>query len=348
MQTPINMQKPIQKLSIIVCCFLSISMFGQYTETINSNRPGESQGAFAVGTQVIQVETGLDFGNDTHSLLNTDIDITAFNLDLRYGFWKEALEINAFVRYQSNNIAFTSGSASTRRISALENLQLGAKYLLYDPYKKEDEPNLYSYHDNFKFKWKTLIPAVSVYAGGVFDLSNDLDPRRETGISPTVAIITQNNWGRWVWVNNIIADRITAEFPGYSWITTMTHSATEKIAFFAEYQLITGDLYADNLIRGGGAYLISKNLQVDVSGLVNFKDTPSRWNLAAGVSWRLDLHKKDEKLEDTNGDEEDDDKKKKKTASQRQAEKINKKNKRKRRDSVDPDGEDGGDGGTNL
>uniref|UniRef100_UPI0026324A4C transporter n=1 Tax=uncultured Dokdonia sp. TaxID=575653 RepID=UPI0026324A4C len=95
---------------------------------------------------------------------------------------------------------------------------------------------------------------------------------------------------------------------------------------------------------GGGAYLITKNLQVDVSGLVNFKDTPSRWNLAAGLSWRLDLHKKDERIEEKGGDDLDENgKKKSKSASKRQAEKINKKNKRKRRDSVDPDGGDDGD-----
>ncbi|SNS36256.1 transporter [Dokdonia pacifica] len=338
------MCKPIHRLLPFLCLIASITMYGQYTETINSNRPGESQGAFSVGTQVLQVETGLDLGNDTHSLLNTDIDITGFNLDLRYGFWKEALEISSFFRYQSNNIAFTTGSSDPRRVSGIENLQLGAKYLIYDPYKKgEDEPNLYSYHANFKFKWKTLIPAISVYAGGVFDFTNDLDTRRPDGISPNIAIITQNNWGRWVWVNNIIADRVTSEFPGYSWITTMTHSFNPKIAAFFEYQLITGDLYADNLIRGGGAYLITKNLQVDISGLINFKDTPSRWNIATGLSWRLDLHKKDERIEDTSGDEDEDGKKKKKSASQRQAEKINKKNKKKRRDSVDPDGGDDGD-----
>ena len=322
------MHKPIYRRLTFLCFMISITMYGQYTETINSNRPGESQGAFSVGTQVIQAETGVDFGNDTHSLLNTDIDITGFNLDLRYGFWKEALEINGFFRYQSNNIAFSSGSSSTRRISGIENVQLGAKYLVYDPYKKgEDEPNLYSYHANFKFKWKSLIPAVSVYAGAVFDFTNDLETRREDGVSPNVAIITQNNWGRWVWVNNIIADRITSNFPSYSWITTMTHSFNPKIAGFVEFQLINGDLYADNLIRGGGAYLITKNLQVDISGLINFKDTPSRWNVATGLSWRLDLHKKDEKIEDTSGDEDKDGKKKKKSASQRQAEKINKKKK---------------------
>ncbi|MEP0387100.1 MAG: transporter [Dokdonia sp.] len=337
MLTPIDMRKPIYGLCIFLCFALSGTVYGQYTETINSNRPGESQGAFAVGTQVIQVESGFDLGNDTHDLLNTDIDITAFNLDLRYGFWKEALEVSTFFRYQSNNVSFTTGSIDPRRVNGVENLQLGAKYLVYDPHKKgEDEPNLYSYHANFKFKWKSLIPAISVYAGAVFDFENELDTRREAGISPNIALITQNNWGRWVWVNNIIADRVTSDFPAYSWITTMTHSATEKIAFFAEYQLITGDLYADNIARAGGAYLLTKNLQVDISGLVNFKDTPTRWNVAAGLSWRLDLHKKDETIEDTSGDDEKDGKKKK-SASKRQAEKINKK---KRRDGVDPDGGD--------
>lgn len=338
------MNKPI----VGFCCFMFFALSGilqaQYTETINSNRPGESQGAFAVGTQVIQVETGVDFGNDTHELLNTDTDITGFNLDLRYGIWKEALEINGFFRYQSNEVAFTSGASEPRTISGIENVQLGAKYLVYDPYKNaEEEIDYYSYHANFKFKWKTLIPAISVYAGAVFDFTNDLETRREDGVSPNVTLITQNNWGRWVWVNNIIADRISTDFPSYSWITTMTHSLRPKIALFAEYQLVDGDLYSDNIVRGGGAYLFTKNLQVDISGLFNFKDTPSRWNVAAGLSWRLDLHKKDEKIEDTKeGDEENKDGKE--TASQRQARKINKK-KKKRRDAVDPDG-DGDDGGT--
>jgi hypothetical protein len=47
------------------------------------------------------------------------------------------------------------------------------------------------------------------------------------------------------------------------------------------------------------AYLITDDLQFDISGLLNFKNTPDRWQLAAGVSYRLDLHKKDEYLDDS-------------------------------------------------
>lgn len=321
-------------LFIILLLSTSICGFSQYTETINSNRPGASQGAFSVGRQVIQVETGVDFGNDTHSLLNTDTDIFGLNLGLRYGLLWETLEINGNLRYQRNNVSFTTGNAQTDPLRGLENAQLGVKYLVYDPYKyATDDVNLYSYHANHKFKWKTLIPAVSVYASAVFDFTtNPFLPIIEDGISPNIALITQHNWGRWVLVNNIIADRISTDFPSYIWITTLTHSINPKVSGFAEFQLIDGDLYADYLARLGGAYLISKDFQVDLSGLINFKDTPSRWNLGIGLSYRLDLHDKDQELEI---------KESTKGSAKRQSDKINKKN-RKRKDAVDPDGTDGG------
>ena len=320
-------------VTLLICVATTSSITAQYTETINSNRPGESQGAFSVGTRVLQVETGFDIGNDTHSLLQTDTDILGYNLNLRYGLFFEKLELNGLMRYQRNEVSFISGSASPDVIAGLETVQIGAKYLIYDPYKyASDEVNLYSYHANRRFKWKSLIPAVTVYAGGVFDFTNSqFNSIREDGISPNLALILQHNWGRWVWVNNIIVDRAGTTYPTNSWITTLTHSFNSKFAGFAEYQLIDGDLYADYLVRAGAAYLITKNLQVDLSGLANFKDTPTRWNVSAGVSYRLDLHEKDEIIKDRDADGD------KKSSSKRQAERINKN--RKRKDAVDPDGD---------
>lgn len=341
----INYMSYITKnLLILLLVCPSISAFAQYTETINSNRPGASQGAFSVGRQVVQGETGIDFGNDTHSLRFYDSDIFGINLGLRYGLLIEQLELNANIRYQVNSINFTQGNVQDDVISGLENLQLGAKYLVYDPYKyATDEVNLYSYHANKRFKWKTLIPAVSVYASAVFDLT--ANPFREflaagsgivieKSVSPNIALITQHNWGRWVWVNNVIADRISTDFPSYMWITTMTHSFNPKVSGFLEFQLIDGDLYADYLIRTGGAYLITKDFQVDVSGLVNFKDTPSRWNIGIGLSYRMDFHDKDQKLEIKDSG---------KGSAKRQSDRINKKSKKKRKDAVEPDGDDGGE-----
>lgn len=321
--------------------------FSQYTETINSNRPGASQGAFAVGRQVVQGEAGFDFGKDSHSLRLYESNVYGANLALRYGLLWEQLELNANIRYQVSDINFVTGNTSNIFLSDLDLVQLGAKYLIYDPYKYgDDEPNLYSYHANHRFKWKSLIPAVSVYASAIFDfkvnpfrefLAIGPDAVIEKGVSPNVAIITQNNWGRWVWVNNFIGDRISTNFPSYIWITTMTHSFSPKISGFLEYQHIVSDLYSDYIGRFGGAYLVSKNWQVDLSALLNIKDTPSRWNVGVGISYRLDLHDKDEKLEIKDD---------KKGNAKKQSERINKKKKNKRKDALDSEG-GGDDGGGN-
>ena len=46
-------------IHLVLLFFVSSTLFAQYTDQINSNRPGESIGAFSVGTGVIQFEAGL-------------------------------------------------------------------------------------------------------------------------------------------------------------------------------------------------------------------------------------------------------------------------------------------------
>jgi len=322
----------VSKISTFLIAFLVLctAAYGQYTETINSNRPGQSQGAFAVGNGVLQLESGIFYGNDDHNLLNTDTDILGFDFNVRYGFWREALEVNAIVQFQSNTIAFTTGSLSDVEQADFSRLTIGAKYLFYDPYKnaEEEKPNYYSYHDNFKFKWKSLIPAVSVFLGVNYrGEENRITPPQLEGISPILLVATQNNWGRWVWVNNFIVEDFTTDFPSQTWISTMTHSFSEKWAAFGEFQLINGDLNSDQIVRLGGAYLFTKDFQIDVSGLLNFKDTPSRNQVALGLSYRFDFHGLDEIIEEK---ENTDDKKKDKDSSKKK-----KKKKKKRKDTID-------------
>jgi len=303
----ISLKEPtriIMRKSAIFSFFLiiaTLSLHAQYTETINSNRPGQSQGAFSVGTNVLQVETGPYFGNDEHTGLGTDTDIWGIDYQLRYGLLFERLELNISGSFENQDITRnflgTTGEATIRNF---KSNTIGAKYLIFDPYVslEEDKPNLYSWKANQQFKWKTLIPAVSIYAGANFSFGDNpyLYPG-EGKFSPKASIITQNNWGRWVLVLNFTADKLTEDFRSYSGIATVTHTLSENFAIFGEYQGIKSDLYADDIARAGAAYLIGKNLQFDLSGLINFKDTPSRWQVAGGISYRLDLHKVDEFLE---------------------------------------------------
>ena len=53
------MMKTNPFLAVLGFLFLSTSAFAQYTEVINSNRPGASISAFSVGKNVLQFEGGM-------------------------------------------------------------------------------------------------------------------------------------------------------------------------------------------------------------------------------------------------------------------------------------------------
>lgn len=277
----------------------------QYTEVINSNRPGVSESAFSVGTNVVQAEIGAFTVKEEHTPLQYEVSGFGIDFSVRYGLLFEQLEISLDGVYQNDN--FTNNSASVPfedKRANFKNLTLGAKYLVYDPYKNAEEakPNLYSYHANRKFQWKSLIPAVSVYVGGNFDTKdNPYTAPDVEGFSPKVMIATQNNFnGGWVFVMNLIKDRIGSDFSDFQYIFTLTHSFTPQWVVFGEAQGISSDFYADNIFRFGGAYLWDKNFQLDANIAFNTKDTPSVFNIAFGASYRLDFHK-DKKIDNGNG-----------------------------------------------
>jgi hypothetical protein len=293
-----------------VFLFLSILssniISAQYTETINSNRPGASSGAYAVGINVIQAEAGINYIKNKHELRNQEFKAFGLDYELRYGIWKETLEINFSGAFQAGSL--TDNLANSK--STLGNFKvnnLGAKYLFYDPYKKkegeaEEKPNVYSWHANHKFSWKTLIPSIAVYAGMNFNITDtpfvygsnyNFNNIEEPTLSPKIMIITQNNWsGGWVFTMNLIGDRvIMTDFPIYSYILTLTHALNEKSAVFVEHQGIMNDIYSDSLFRFGGAYLLSKDIQLDAGLTLNTKNTPSVFGLNIGFSYRMDYHK---------------------------------------------------------
>tara|TARA_R100001230_G_C5679681_1_gene186183 strand:- start:556 stop:1527 length:972 start_codon:yes stop_codon:yes gene_type:complete len=286
-------------LSLLAISYAS----AQYTEMINTNRPGGSQGAFSVGTNVLQFETGFSYGKEKHELLKTETNGFAIDYSVRYGFWKERLEVSIMGEFQSNTV--TDNRSAVAREYGLSNFKsntIGAKYLIYDPYRKRElkGPNLYSWKANNKTQWADLIPAISIYAGANFDSAdNPFTPETESTISPKFLLATQNNFiGGWVFVTNIIVDRVTTEFPTYGYIVTLTHATNRYFSVFLENQGFKSDFYSDQLLRGGAAALINQNLQVDLSLTYSFKDTPSKFYGRAGLAYRFDMHNKDEYLED--------------------------------------------------
>ncbi len=289
----------IKNLLAPVLFFIPQLFFAQYTDVINSNRPGETMSAYAVGKSVIQAELGVYGIKEKHDLLGYDASGFGTDLTIRYGAFLEQLEFIADLQYQTEN--FDTPYVSYKKNDFRQTV-LGAKYLIYDPYKNyKREVNIYSYKANRNFQWRELIPAVSVFAGANFVGPNNpyyFSP--DGAISPKVSLITQNllGGGAWVFVTNIIADYIGTDYPSYGYILTLTHGFNDRWSGFVENQGYKSDFYSDSILRGGAAFLLSSNLQVDASISTNFKNTPSILYGGVGVSWRYDRWYKEKVIED--------------------------------------------------
>ena len=288
----------------LICFFCALIqgpvVFAQYTDVINSNRPGASQSAFSVGINVLQFEVGPYVINENRSTYPS-YETKGYGIDfaVHYGIFKEALELNLQGNYQKDTKSYDFTIPVDNKRSNFKHFNFGAKYLVYDPNKnKENKVNLFSYHANNGFKWRDLIPAVAITAGINFDTENN--PYTASGIeglSYRTSLITQSNfYGSWVLVTNLIADRISSVQQEFHYIITVTHALTTKWMIFIEKHGIKSNFYADNLIRFGGGFLMNNNLQLDSVVTVNFKDTPSVFAVNFGVSYRLDRHKDLQKI----------------------------------------------------
>ena len=288
------MKKSLLILNVLI--FISSNkIFSQYTEIINSNRPGNSQSAFSVGSNVIQLETGAFILNEKHELLENKVNGFGIDFMIRYGLILEELEIQINGIYQNDKYTdMRSTIDSEFNRSNFRKFKIGAKYLVYDPYKNRDEsPNLYSYWANNRFDWNSLIPAVSIYIGINIDGENNPYTAADIeGVSPSFMIATQNNFkNNFVLISNLILERIGTNQNDFEYIVTLTHAFNAKWVTFIEAHGISSDFYAENMLKTGVAFLTNENLQLDSSLVFNFKDTPRIFYINFGGSYRFDLHK---------------------------------------------------------
>ncbi len=285
---------------------LSFKGFSQYTETINSNRPGSSQGAFAVGKNVLQFEIGAKTGKFTHGYLDdSTINEFQFNYAIRYGVFKNKLEVILQGKYNKNKTENKFNSIVPNE-SFLNKQTLGFKYLVFDPFKnkKWHSVSLLSWNKNNKIQLTDFIPALSIYAGVNYTPKRGYqydDPfsflmiygNEKSDINPKISLITQNHFiGKWVLVNNITFDRIGDEKSIFNYIFTLIHNfKNPKWSSFVEIEMIKNNIYADNYYKFGAAYLLNKNFQFDTSLGSNIKNSPKSMYFKIGMSTRLDWYR---------------------------------------------------------
>jgi hypothetical protein len=285
--------------TLVAAAFFSIPTihYSQHTDQINSNRPGETMSAFAVGKSVIQLESGLYGIREKHSIENWDANGYGLDLTIRWGLFLERLELIADLQCQSE---IRNYNLKSEDWTAMKQTVFGAKYLIYDPFKNyEEKINVYSWKANHSFKWHQLIPAVSAFVGANVTFSNNPYAfSSKASLTPKIVLITQNHFGdgKWVFVTNIIADYISSDFPSYGYGITLTRGFNNKWSGFVENQGYKSDFYSDAIVRSGAAYLLTNDIQIDASISSSLKNTPSILYGGLGFSWRYDSNYKEVRM----------------------------------------------------
>ncbi len=291
----------MKKTVLLFIYLISWIGFSQYTDVINSNRPGLSVSAYAVGKNVLQFETGLGYEQSDHILLNSQANIIGSDISVRYGLLFEQLEINWEATVQHENKEYLNSGINQTFFNFSRN-RVGLKYLVYDRYKsaERNKPDFYSWKKDNLFQLKNLIPSVSVYGGATFNLFNNPNYRGDATISYRAMVATQSRiTPRFVLITNVAYDRITTAFPELNYLVSLSHAfRNPKWSSFVEHQGIQSNRYADTTIRGGIAYLFNDLFQVDLNLGASLKNTPSRIFVSAGCSYRFDFHSDPPPIED--------------------------------------------------
>jgi hypothetical protein len=269
----------------------------QYTDVINSNKPGFSESPYSVGTGIYQFETGF-FMQDTR-IENSFSRPKSLGVDLlfRTSFFLEKLELNTQLTYQKDKDAFNNISTS-----GLSNFTIGAKYLVFQPKYTDKTKEVRSWKRRKAFDFKRLIPSVAIYIGMNTDLVSDI--YKTESITPKAGILLQHNLtNQFNVISNVYYDKIGTDFSEISYIITATHNFRSRWSGFLEHQATFIENQNNINFAAGVAYLFSKDFQINTSARYLMEGNASGFYAGLGASYRINKHKDSYKELDENGKE---------------------------------------------
>ncbi len=286
---PINYM--IKRLFVVFLLLFSGIVYAQYTEVINSNRPGFSESPYSVGTGVYQLESSLFYRNAPATPMFSNPGAYGANLHLRAGVLDEFLELNFSTSLQNDILGFQNVFESSYTKFGFGQLTLGGKYLVFIPTYKNKVEEIRSWNERHKFDWRRWIPHIAV-SGGVDFISalNDYH-KRGGGIKPYFGVQLQNEFSdKLNFISNFYYKYIGSDLPEFSFILTETYNFNERWSAFAEYQASFNELEKQSNLGLGAAYLFNRNLQVNTSLRATFQEESLGVFTSVGLSYRLDRH----------------------------------------------------------
>ena len=294
-----------KQILTLFCTLFLVSfhtVFAQYTNVINSNKPGFSESPYSVGTGVYQFESSVFFRNTSIEPTFSNPQSLGLDLFFRTSFFFERLELNAQLTYQRDKVAFKNIFTSHYFSSGFSRMTIGAKYLVFQQKFTDKTKEIRSWRRRNAFDLKRLIPSVAVYVGANTDYLNEI--HKTGGITPKAGILLQNDLSYdFNIVTNFFYDNIGSEFEEFSYIVTGTYSFSERWSTFFESQGIFQKYQTNTNIATGLAFLYTPDLQLNASIRGVFEGEASGFYTGLGVSYRINRHQDSYKELDENGNE---------------------------------------------
>lgn len=292
-----------KKLFFIFFISASFILKAQYTEVINSNRPGFSESPYSVGTGVYQFEGNFFFRDATATPVFSNPGAYGIDFAFRTSIGIERLELNVNTAFQNDKVAFNNIFESSYRKFGIGKLTVGAKYLLFEPTYQDKSKEVRSWKKRHAFDWKRLYPSVAIYGGVNF--GNMLSPvHQRGGITQKLGILLQNEFSQYFNViTNFYFDYVGSQSTQYSLIATATYNFHFRWSAFIEHQSIFENFETKSNMGIGATYLFTRNLQINTSLRGTFEQDATGYYVSAGVSYRIDTHQDDYKEFDEEGNE---------------------------------------------
>lgn len=276
--------KYIFGLSIL---FISIQANGQYSEWINSDRPGAGMSPYSIGKNVLQVQAGYTFsrlkytyghgGTFPYYVPKNGIEMThQERTKFRLGI-AEQVEINAAINYQTDHTEYSTDDANTTE-NYIERVEIGFRGCL--------------------LKAKGYTPAIGLELRMLFPRP---DKYSDLFFSSTLSV--QEAFSDYF---SLTANVIYTQRQDFGFALNAGVQITQPIGIFIEiapnyYLNLDGEggvQTVSTYFNFGGSWSITRNFQVDLAGsvLTNKKEyfqNPGKhldtfFSLQAGLSARLD------------------------------------------------------------
>ena len=247
-------------LILFLSLFMPMIMLGQYAETIRTGRPGQSIGAYTLGSSVFQVQSGITYNSFDHPLVEERSSYEFSNV-FRLGIL-EKLEVSAVLNYRTEEGTWAMGET----LSGVSNTQIGTRYNILEA--------------------NGPIPALGVQARVLLKLQREEFRRENTGAQ--VLIAAGNRITDWMSYGANLGFLWAGDGNGPVELYTFNFgfSLTERIGAMVEVYGRLEDFSTNYDV--GLSYLVNEDLSFDASAGWQGTEEYDDWFVDAGISFRFD------------------------------------------------------------